>query len=203
MTERTKAGSSSNQNQFTTVHRRCKLCQSPHRREIEIMLATGWSQAWVREHWNQFLGTEHFTANNLSIHTRRHLNHSDPHIASFVRGSAAGIPESANQDHQPDGLLQLREQVARVVRFENAALEAGLVLPDVGDMLKAIDLLGRIEDEAWAAERAIMIRDMKAFVGAVKNIASDRGEEIYAEFERLLAESTPRANGRRTPRWIL
>ena len=200
MTERTKPGSSCNQSQFTTVQRRCKLCQSPHRREIEIMLATGWSQAWVREHWNQFLGTEHFTANNLSVHTRRHLNHSDPHIASFARRSAAGIPESSDQ---PAGLLQLREQVAQLVRYELAALEAGLLLPDVGDMLKAIDLLGKIEDEAWPAERATMTREMKAFVGAVKNIASDRGEEIYAEYERLLAESTPEANGRRTPRWIL
>ena len=166
------------------------------------MLATGWSQAWVRDHWNHFLGADQFTANNLSVHTRRHLNLDDPHIASFIPRSGMTAPNGTKQD-EPDDLLQLREQVARIVRYESAALDAGLLLPDAGDMLKAIDLLGKIESEAWPAERANMIRDMKAFIRAVANIASDRGEEIFAEYERLLAESTPEANGSGEHRWIL
>jgi hypothetical protein len=84
MTHRTDAQGSSKQSEFSTVEPRYKVCPSPHRREIEIMLATGWPQAWVRRHWNEFIGADHFTANNISVHSRHYLNLSDPHIASFL-----------------------------------------------------------------------------------------------------------------------
>lgn len=203
MKDRTGVGGSPAGSEFSTVEPRCKVCRSPHRREIEIMLATGWPQAWVRRHWNEFLGADHFTANNLSVHARRHLNFGDPHIASFLTQGAGAATSTRTDPEEPDELLNLREQVARIVRYEYAALDAGLLLPDVGDMLRTIELLGKLENEAWPAERAHLRRDLSAFVRAVANIVPEREEEIFAEYERLLDQSTPEGKSSRAPRWIL
>jgi hypothetical protein len=70
-------------------------------------------------------------------------------------------------------------------------------------MLRTIELLGKLENEAWPAERAHLRRDLIAFVRAVANIVPDREEEIFAEYERLLDQSTPEGKSSRAPRWIL
>lgn len=57
MNDRTEAEGRSEGSQFSTFEPRCKVCRSPHRREIEVMLATGWPQGRVRRHWNEFLHT--------------------------------------------------------------------------------------------------------------------------------------------------
>jgi hypothetical protein len=68
-------------------------------------------------------------------------------------------------------------------------------------MLKTLELLGKLESQAWRAERANLQRDLTSFARAVANIVPDHEEEIYAEYERLLAQSTPDEESLR-PRWI-
>jgi hypothetical protein len=203
MTSKALHDSSATQTEFSTVEPRCKVCRSRHRREIDIMLAMGWPQASVRDHWNGYLRRDRFTANNLSSHARHHLNHADPPIRSFLNRCAKRAPDLGNADfavadRTPVGL---QEAAAIVAASALAAINAGLVVPDAGDLVKMLELLWKLEGQSWPAEKLQIGREMRALVQAIAAVVPDSGEQIDAEYHRRLAELTPEDENP-LPRWI-
>lgn len=169
------------------VEPRCKICRSDHRAEIDRMLRRGDSQAAVRQQINARLGDRVFTANNLSVHARKHLYGPDP--AEWIRKSAraqrllgdpAGIPAQTS----PEDALR------RVLDVGLQLIDAGVTVPEAGDVVRAAKELDRVESEAHRASEAEMLREFNAFMKAVKAVVpQEMWDAVYFEFERLIAQA--------------
>ena len=167
---------------------RCKVCSSPHRRNIDLMLAGGRAQADVRRHWNQVLGTQYFTANNISVHARKHLSAHDQ-IARRLASKGATRRAIASQlvdDDRP----RIRAATEAIVRGGLQAMNAGLTVPEPRDVLAAARVLATMEAEDASNTIAEMERDMKAFMQAVKaSVPEEYWEQVYLKFLELVRDS--------------
>jgi hypothetical protein len=169
---------------------RCKVCASRHRSEIDLMLAGGRSQADVRRHFNQLLGEEYFTANNISVHMRKHLSAPDQiarRLASNGATRRAIVSQPADDDRP-----RIRAAAEAIVRGGLQAMDAGLTVPEPRDVLAAAKVLATIEAEDASNTIAGMERDLKAFMQAVKAIVPNESwEQVYAKFAELLRLDSP------------
>jgi hypothetical protein len=175
-------------NEYAFSQSRCKVCASPHRSEIDLMLASGRKQADVRKHWNQVLGKEHFTANNISIHTRKHLAVHDQiarslGVFSATRGATA--PQAADGDRP-----KVRAATEAIVRGGLQAMDAGLTMPEPRDVLAAAKVLATMDAKDAAEQIAGMEREMKLYLKAVREIVPEQyGEPVYLRWLELLGRN--------------
>ena len=159
--ERTENGGESPRlvDEYVFNEPRCKVCASPHRSAIDRMLADGRAQAEVRRHWNQQLGTEHFTANNVSIHARKHLAAHDDiarEVASMRAARRANTFWAAEAEKP-----KLRAATEAIIHGGLDAMDAGLTVPEPRDVLAAARVLADL-DAADASDRiAALEREMK------------------------------------------
>lgn len=178
---------------FEIVQGKCKVCNFPHRREIDMLLATGWSQTAVRNHWNQVIenDADKFTPNNMSIHARNHLSSKDAAIRRIIeaRARAVGVDVDAVENHitTKAGVLDT------IIQSGLTSLHKGETVAETREVIAAIQMLDKMEAE-WK-ETAVdeMMRDFRAFTEAVKEVV---GEDLYATiyetFERKLDSDTAR-----------
>ena len=163
---------------------RCKVCRSEHRDEIDTMLRRGDSQANVRRHFNTLLGLDHFTANNLSVHARKHVYGPDP--ADWMRKTARaqrvfGDPNDIPSRPTPEHALRT------VVEVGLRLIDAGISVPEPTDVIRAATELTKIELEGLRAAEEEMVREIKAFASAVKkNVPGEQLEAIYEDFQKNL-----------------
>ena len=106
------------------VEPRCKVCRSPHRSEIDALLAAGHTQVDVRTHANKLAGDGHFTANNISTHLRRHLNEADPLVRQLLETRLENQHESQRRQYQ---------QAMKVAETGLEAIQAGVLAGMRGD----------------------------------------------------------------------
>jgi hypothetical protein len=164
---------------------RCKVCVSPHRSEINQMLASGRKQTDVRKHWNQLLGENHFTANNISIHTRKHLAVHDQ-IARKLGPISANRRAEALQAADGDR-PKIRAATEAIVSGGLQAMDAGLTVPEPRDVLAAAKVLATIDAEDAAEKIAGIEREMKMILKAVKEIVPpEYGERVHMRWIELL-----------------
>ena len=174
---------------FTITEPRCKVCQYPHRREIDMMLATGWSQASVRRYWNAIENPdddgEFFSTNSLSRHARNHLDIRDAAITKIVaeRARQEGIDVAV-----VEGFLLTKAGVAETIVAEGIrSLHDGHTTAEVRDVLAAVKLIKELEENRLAVAEEEMIKEIKAFTTAVKkNVPEDLWDLILADFEAEL-----------------
>jgi hypothetical protein len=175
-------------NEYAFSQSRCKVCASPHRSEIDVMLASGRSQADVRKHWNEVLGEEHFTANNISIHTRKHLAVHDQ-IARRLGPASAARRATASQSADGDR-PKVRAATEAIVHGGLQAMDAGLTVPEPRDVLAAAKVLATMDAEDTAEKIAGMEREMKLYLKAVKEIVPEEyGEPVYLRWLELLGRN--------------
>lgn len=166
------------------VEPRCKVCRSEHRATVDEMLRHGDSQAAVRRHVNALVGHAAFTANNLSVHARNHLYGPDPDEwirkrarAQRMLGDPSNIPA---QTTPHDALRTVMEVGLRLI-------DVGVTVPEPGDIVRAAKELNRIQREGRLATEDDLVRELKAFMKAVKNrVPEDEWDEIYFEYERII-----------------
>ncbi len=149
------------------------------------MLAGGRAQADVRRHFNQLLGEEYFTANNISVHTRKHLSAHDQ-IARGLASNGATRRAIASQPADDDR-PRIRAATEAIVRGGLQAMDAGLTVPEPRDVLAAAKVLATMEAEDASNTIAEMERDLKAFMEAVRAIVPEEyWELVYARFVRIV-----------------
>ena len=184
---------------FERVEPRCKICRSPHRREIDAMLVTGWQQADVRRHWNDYLRRPAFSANNLSVHAARHLNPLDPALWPIRHSCVALLLEQASQG---DTLaFPLAENISALLQllqsFGTYGINTNLVEVETSDILRAVKARGELgelaasgrEASAQHQEEAVR-REFGLFLQAVRYVVSAAElNEIVERFEELLSEN--------------
>ncbi len=173
-------------NEYVFSEPRCKVCASPYRSDIDLMLASGRKQADVLKHWNQVLGKVYFTANNISIHTRKHLAVHDQIARRLVPISAsrgATTPAQTADGDRP----KVRAATEAIVRGGLQAMDAGLTVPEPRDVLAAAKVLATMDAEDAAEKIAGMEREMKLFLKAVAEIVpKEYGEQIHTRWLELL-----------------
>lgn len=154
---------------------RCKVCQSPHRREIDMMLATGWSQTSVMNHWNQILGEGFFKPNNISVHNRKHLTTKDAAIRRIVESRARQIGVDIDT---VEGFISTKAAVLdTLIHTGMQSLHLGHTVVEAREVLQAVQLLDKMEAE-WK-ETAIdeLMNEFRLFMESVKEAV---GEDLYA-----------------------
>ena len=164
------------------------------------MLVTGWQQAQVRRHWNDFLRVPAFSANNLSVHAARHLNPLDPALWPIRHRCVALLLEQASQGdtlafplvENISALLQL------LLSFGMYGINNGLVEVEASDILQAIkghdelnELAASGREAAARQHEEATRRELSLFIQAVKEVvplAVDH-RKILKRFEELLSEN--------------
>jgi hypothetical protein len=184
---------------FERVEPRCKICRSPHRREIDAMLVTGWQQAEVRRHWNEHLGRDAFSASNLSVHAARHLNPLDPALWPIRYRCVELLLEQASQG---DTLaFPLAENISALLQllqsFGFSGINANLVEVETSDILRAVKARGELGELAASGRQAsaqhqeeAVRREFDLFLQAVRYVVSAAEQnKIVERFEELLSEN--------------
>lgn len=163
---------------------RCKVCRSAHRAEIDTALRSGDSQANVRRHFNSVLGHDFLTANNVSVHARKHLYGPDP--AEWMRKTARaqrvlGDPNEVPSHPTPEDALRA------VVEVGLRLIDAGISVPEPTDVIRAAKELKKIELEGMRSTTEEIVREVKAFTTAVKrHVPEEQWDAIYLDFEKML-----------------
>lgn len=167
------------------VEPKCKVCNSPHRREIDMMLATGWSQAAVRRHVNNMMGEEFFSHVNISVHARKHLTTQDAAVRKIIETRAR--QEGIDIEGVTDYIVTKTAVLDLIIQSGIQGLNRGHTITEPREMIAAIQTLDKMEAE-WK-ESAIdeMLREFRAFSDAVKSVVPpEQFAEIYAKFEETI-----------------
>lgn len=157
--------------QFFIHESRCKVCRSPLRSEIDRRVAAGESQAAVRRHANSLVGSEYFSANNISRHIRNHFREHTPELREML--------QQRLQDHRRQRAATIA-RLNEIIQIGLAAIHAGVTRPTPGDLLRIIDYREdrRAANRERAAEYETVVAEFGMFVEAVREVA---GEELFAQ----------------------
>ncbi len=165
---------------------RCKVCKSDHRGAIDAMLRDGRSQASVRRHFNGVLGDEFFTANNLSVHTRKHLYGPEPE--EWILKSARARKMLGDPNALPPQQPTPEDALRTVVEVGLKMIDAGVSVPETTDVIRAAKELKRMESEGLPATEAQMLRELQAFTKAVKkHLPEEKWEAMYKDYEAIIS----------------
>lgn len=181
---------------FEVVVGNCKICSlnATIRQNIDMMLATGWTQAHVRRHWNDLLvddyGPEYISKVNISIHSRRHVSTKETAIQRIVQARA----QQQGMDIEAlEGFILTKEGVAEaIVAAGLQNIVKGITVVEPKELIAAIGMLRELESDMNGPGLDEMMRQFYAFSDAVRKIVPESMfAEITIEFERNLGTSTP------------
>jgi len=175
---------------FEIVAARCKVCQSPHRREIDHAIAMGWQQAAVKRHFNGIYGKEFFTANNISLHAAKHMTLRDKAVRAIYEENARR--QGADIAIASENIRTKRAAVEQVVNDALEKMQAGQITSEVKDLLPAVQILEKMDAEQAGAQVAELERQFRAFMAAVKEVVpEDQWVTVYDTYEILLGTPKP------------
>jgi hypothetical protein len=161
---------------------RCKVCRSQHRLAIDGMLLEGKSQAEVIRHWNAQRHTDWLTASSLSRHATRHLDRRTQDISIFD-----SLPFL---DHGRSKLRQ-REILDAIIDGGMAAVYAGIVVPEPGEVLAAFDQRDQAELRELRKKLEWLHKNFALFLQAAASILPEYiQDEIVDEYLRRASEMT-------------
>lgn len=166
---------------------RCKICQCPFRREIDMALVTGWSQAGIVRHFNVALGDDYLNRSNLSRHKERHLSSRDAGVRNIVeeRARAFGVDVENAQ-----GFIMTRQATLDLIIQQGLeAMRAGITSSQPRDILEAVQILEKMEKEFQDVAMDEMMNQYKAFADAVQELVpEDLWERIFDKTQDILGE---------------
>lgn len=172
---------------------RCKVCQSPYRREIDMCLATGWSQRSVIDHFNALLaederyGPDYFSPNNMSTHKNRHMTVRDIAVRKIMESRAKAL--GVDVENVEGMILTHEATLETIVQAGLEQLRNGLTSSEPKDVLAAIQMLKQIEADFTASAVDELTNQFKAFADAVEEIVTpEQGKEIFQRTQELLAQ---------------
>jgi hypothetical protein len=182
---------------FAISHPNCKICKLPqqYRRQLEMMIAAGITQAETTRHWNDVLeddfGANYLNEVNMSNHVRRHLSAREDAIRRIIeqRVKEHGIEVDDNER------ILLTKEVALdtviVTGVQNIA--RGLTFVEPRELVGAIALKKQFEEQTGSIATDELWRQFLAFQDAVKMIVTpDQRELIATQFEKNIKATAPK-----------
>lgn len=167
---------------FQVVEPRCKVCTFAQRREIDMMLALGWSQAAVINHWNNYLGEDYFKRDGMSIHTRKHLSVKDAGVVAILEERAR--QEGMDVELQKGFILTKTATAESIIMAGLEAMHRGDTIVEPKDILKAIEVLKQLTEDRAAVAEEEMLKEARAFMVAVKrNVPKELWDQIFEDYE--------------------
>lgn len=176
------------------VEPRCKVCKSPYRREIDQLLATGWSQTMVREHFNEMIDepSEKFNAQNMSVHARKHLTSRDAAVRRIMEARARQLNQDV--DDAEKHIVTKMGVLDTLIYSGLGALHSGLSVAEPKDVIAAIAMQEKMEAEWRETALDEVMTDFQAFMDAVKEVV---GEDMYADiYNRFEAKLDAKNNSK-------
>lgn len=171
--------------QFEITNGKCKVCQSPHRREIDNALAMGMSQTAVRNHFNIAYGHEFFTGMNISTHARKHMTLRD-------RANTAIYEENARKagmdvDRVAGYIRTHRANLERIINETMDSMAAGATQPEIKDALAAIQIVEKMNEANHDLQVAEIEKQFRFFLDSVKEICPEEmWGTIYERYEQKM-----------------
>lgn len=166
---------------------RCKVCQSPFRREIDSALASGWSQAAVIKHYNAALGEDYFTRGNMSRHKARHLSVRDAAVRNIIEERARAL--SMDVDKVEGFILTRQATLDMIIQTGLEQLRQGITESAPKDIIAAIQMLEKMEQDFATNAVEEMTQQYKAFADAVQEIVPEEFHgQIFDRTKELLTE---------------
>ena len=145
------------------------------------MLVTGWTQAAVMRWLNNIYGENAFNPNNLSTHTNNHLTIHDASMRDIIEAKARMMATAV--DENTKSILTRDAAVEATIKHTYDLMMEGKITPEVRDMIKAVEVMTKIEQERSDTSAMEMERDMRAFMIAVKkNAPEEMWDAIYQDF---------------------
>lgn len=174
------------------VEPKCKVCMSPHRREIDMLLATGgWSDTAIANHFNNFLGDGFFSKHSIGRHKKRHLSVRDAAVRNIIEARARQF--GVDVEEVEGSILTKAAVLDTIIATGIDSLHRGDTVVEARDVLAAVATLDKFESE-WK-ETAIdeLLAEFKLFMEAVKShVPEELYAAIYETFEaKLDARSGP------------
>lgn len=168
---------------------RCKCCQSPYRREIDMLLVSGWHQTDVARHFNQVMGEEYFSKMNISRHARLHLSAQDAAVRRIIEKRAR--QELGDIDAIEGSIVTRSAVLETLIQRALEQLNAGVMELKGQDIMSAIDKLEKLESEIKDTAIDEMMNEFKTFAAIVKEeVGDERFAEIFARFEKKMDDRT-------------
>lgn len=173
-------------------HPRCKVCQSTYRREIDMLLVSGWAQTDVAKHFNQIIGEEFFSKMNISRHARFHLDARDAAVRRIIEKRA--IQQLGDID-EIEGMITTKMGAVEVlIQRAMEQMNAGVMELKGGDMLDAIKLLDTMESEWKETALDELTNEFKAFAAIVKEeVGEERFKAIFERWENQMEHKERKA----------
>ncbi|MDE2100436.1 MAG: hypothetical protein KGL39_24500 [Patescibacteria group bacterium] len=178
----------------------CKICGlNPHVRwNIEMELATGYTQKAIMDRWNYFLheedpdkyGKDYLNKANISGHANKHMTTREMAIRHIVEQSVQGKIEEIEAVSQVIITKQAIAEAVAVSGLQNIA--KGVTLVEPRETLEAVELLKEMEDEQSGPALDELWRQFYAFQDAVRRIVPEQMYEAIAhEFDIQMRGAPP------------
>lgn len=173
---------------------RCKVCNSPYRREIDMCLVTGWSQSSVMRHFNQVAGEEAFNKMNISRHARYHLDAKDAAVRRIIETRAKQF--LTDVDEIEGSILTRASALDILIQRGMEGVNQGTVELKAQDIITAIDRLDKLEADYKDTAIDEMLVEFRAFAEVVKDsVGEDKFRDIWDAFEiKMDAKVRPAIN---------
>ena len=179
------------------VVRRCKVCASPFRREVDSLLLSGWSQAAVMRHYNQIIDDPlaKFKPQNMSVHARKHLSAGNAAIRRILEARA--IQAGIDVDQAQDTILTKLGVLDTIVHSGLISLQTGNKEAEARDVIQAIGMMEKMEASMNAVAIDEIMGEFKIFMAAVKKaVGEDKYDEIFQNFVQMLEGRNSQVIGR-------
>lgn len=164
------------------THTRCKVCNSTYRREIDMLLVSGWGPTDTAKHFNQIIGEDYFNKMNISRHARFHMDARDAAVRRIMEKRA--IQQLGDIDEIEGMITTKMGAVEVVIQRGMEQMNAGVMELKGGDILDAIKLLDTMEAEWKETALDELTNEFKAFAAIVKEeVGEERFKAIFARWE--------------------
>jgi len=166
---------------------RCGVCSHPAKFLIESMLIAAWSAPAIEA---QFAETDHpVSATSIRNHAKRHLDYQERAIRNIVEQEAklAQINEDAATESIVTNTAYLK--ILRQKGLEG--LIDGSVSAEPRDVLRAVDLLEKLESAKEPARLAQFRLQYEAFQRAVEEVVP---KELWAQIIEKLEQNLNRSD---------
>jgi hypothetical protein len=173
------------------VEPRCKVCKSPYRREVDQLLATGWSQAMVIDHFNEMIEEPSlkFNAQNMSVHKRKHLTSRDSAVRRIMEARALQLKIDTDE---AEGHIVTKMGVLDTIIYSGLqGLHRGDSIAEPKDIIAAISAQEKMEAEWRETALDEVMTDFQFFMEAVKEVVGeDLYTDIYDRFDQKIKAKT-------------
>ena len=167
---------------FAKVSKRCPVCASPARADIDALIVTGWSEHDIAGLFNSFLGSPVFTETQVALHARRHVSGDDPTTAEHLERAADlghKYRPAKNQPDTPQPQLSAQDTKAPAADHRSWRGRTGdrTRCPRGTRPTRAIELQIALD----ASDLGLRLDDYDRFKEAVRRCVSD---DLWTEIER-------------------